>query len=341
MKKDLKGLTFEELKELISSIGEKPFRAKQIYPFIFKGIESIDEIGNIPKTLKEKLKEISYISSSKIFQKFESKIDSTKKYLIELDDKNIVETVLMEYRHGLSICISSQVGCRMGCKFCASTIDGLVRNLLPGEMLGQILSVQKDIGKRISNIVIMGSGEPFDNYDNFVQFLKVVHEEEGLNVGYRHITVSTCGIVPKIYEFADLNLPVNLAISLHETNQAKREELMPVGKAYSIKEVIDSAKYYTQKTKRRITFEYSLIKGVNDSKKDAEDLSSLLKGMLCHVNLIPVNNIKERDFKKPDIKSSQEFNNILKNKNIESTIRREMGKDINGACGQLRQSAVK
>lgn len=229
----------------------------------------------------------------------------------------------------------------MGCKFCASTIDGLVRNLLPGEMLGQILSVQKDIGKRISNIVIMGSGEPFDNYDNFVQFLKVVHEEEGLNVGYRHITVSTCGIVPKIYEFADLNLPVNLAISLHETNQAKREELMPVGKAYSIKEVIDSAKYYTQKTKRRITFEYSLIKGVNDSKKDAEDLSSLLKGMLCHVNLIPVNNIKERDFKKPDIKSSQEFNNILKNKNIESTIRREMGKDINGACGQLRQSAVK
>jgi len=340
MKIDIKNLTGEEVKALIISIDEPKYRAEQIYSFISKGIESIDEIPNVPKKLKEKLNEVAYISKAKIYQKLESKEDETKKYLIELDDGNIVETVLMKYKHGLSICISTQVGCRMGCKFCASTIDGLVRNLTPGEILGQIISVQKDAGERISNVVIMGSGEPFDNMENLEKFFELVHEEQGLNIGYRHITVSTCGLVPQINRLAELEIPVNLAISLHQTNQQKRQEIMPVGKKYTISELIKAAKSYSRTTKRRVTYEYALISGVNDNHDAAMELVKLLKGSLSHVNIIPVNEIKENDFKRPDMKKVRDFQSFLIKNNIEATIRRELGKDISGACGQLRRSIV-
>ncbi len=340
MKVDIKSLNLEELKMLILELEEPKYRAEQIYPFIAKGIESLDDIPNIPKKLKEKLNEVSYISKASIYKKLESKEDETKKYLIELDDGNIVETVLMKYKHGLSICISTQVGCRMGCKFCASTIDGLVRNLTPGEILGQIITVQKDAGERISNVVIMGSGEPFDNMDNLEKFFELVHEEKGLNIGYRHITVSTCGLVPQIKRLAELEIPVNLAISLHQTEQSKRQEIMPVGKKYSIKELIAAAKEYSKITKRRVTYEYALISGVNDNVETALELVKLLKGTLSHVNIIPVNEIVENDFKRPNIKKVRAFQEILVKNNIEATIRRELGKDISGACGQLRRSSI-
>ncbi len=341
MKVDIKSLNLEELKTLILELEEPKYRAEQIYPFIAKGIESLDDIPNIPKKLKEKLNEASYISKASIYKKLESKEDETKKYLIELDDGNIVETVLMKYKHGLSICISTQVGCRMGCKFCASTIDGLVRNLTPGEILGQIITVQKDAGERISNVVIMGSGEPFDNMENLEKFFELVHEEKGLNIGYRHITVSTCGLVPQIKRLAELEIPVNLAISLHQTEQSKRQEIMPVGKRYSIKELVAAAKEYSKITKRRVTYEYALISGVNDNPETALELVKLLKGTLSHVNIIPVNEIVENDFKRPNIKKVRAFQEILVKNNIEATIRRELGKDISGACGQLRRSSIK
>lgn len=341
MKVDIKSLNLEELKALILGLEEPKYRAEQIYPFIAKGIESLDDIPNIPKKLKEKLNEVSYISKASIYKKLESKEDETKKYLIELEDGNIVETVLMKYKHGLSICISTQVGCRMGCKFCASTIDGLVRNLTPGEILGQIITVQKDAGERISNVVIMGSGEPFDNMENLEKFFELVHEEKGLNIGYRHITVSTCGLVPQIKRLAELEIPVNLAISLHQTEQSKRQEIMPVGKSYSIKELISAAKEYSKITKRRVTYEYALISGVNDNAETALELVKLLKGTLSHVNIIPVNEIVENDFKRPNIKKVRAFQEILVKNNIEATIRRELGKDISGACGQLRRSSIK
>ena len=247
----------------------------------------------------------------------------------------------MKYKHGLSICISTQVGCRMGCKFCASTIDGLVRNLTPGEILAQIITVQKDAGERISNVVLMGSGEPFDNMENLEKFFELVHEEKGLNIGYRHITVSTCGIVPHIKRLSELEIPVNLAISLHQTEQSKRQEIMPIGKKYSIKELISAAKEYSKITKRRVTYEYALINGVNDNKETALELVKLLRGTLSHVNIIPVNEIVENDFKRPNIKKVREFQEILVKNNIEATIRRELGKDISGACGQLRRSSIK
>lgn len=341
MKIDLKSMKFNELEDMIVSLGEKKFRAAQIYPNIFKNIKSIDDINNIPKSLKEKLSDHVYISDCSIYQKLESKIDDTKKYLLELDDKNIVEAVLMKYKHGYSICISSQVGCRMGCSFCASTIDGLVRDLTAGEMIAQIMAVQADIGERISNVVIMGSGEPFDNYDNLIRFLEVVHQALGLNIGYRHITVSTCGIVPKIYELAKLDIPVNLAISLHETDSDKRLLIMPVEKAYNMESVIKAARHYADTTKRRVTFEFAVIKGINDSKESALKLAKLLRGIMCHVNIIPVNPVKETSYKRPDEDSLYLFQKVLKENNINATIRREMGKDINGACGQLRRSVAK
>ena len=244
---------------------------------------------------------------------------------------------MMEYEHGVTVCISNQVGCRMGCKFCASTIDGLLRNLEPWEILDQIIKIQEDIGKRVSNIVLMGSGEPLDNFDNTKQFLKLVNEKNGLNIGYRHITLSTCGVVPKMYELADLKIPINLALSLHSPFDKSRKDIMPIANAYSIKEVIDACKYYIESTNRRVTFEYSLIKGVNDSIDDANQLSKILKGMLCHVNLIPINKVEERDYEKPDKTYVYKFRDMLNEKNIPATIRREMGADINGACGQLRR----
>lgn len=333
----LKNLTEEELKEYIKSIGEKAFRATQIYGWIYKGAKSFSDMKNIPKILQEKLEEIAFIGNLNINLKLVSKLDGTRKYLFELNDGNIIESVMMEYEHGVTVCISNQVGCRMGCRFCASTIDGLVRNLEPWEILDQIIKIQEDIGKRVSNLVLMGSGEPLDNFDNTKQFLKLVNDKNGLNIGYRHITLSTCGVVPKMYELADLEIPINLALSLHSPYDESRKEIMPIANAYSIKEVIDACKYYIKKTNRRVTFEYSLIKGVNDSQEDAKKLASLLKGMLCHVNLIPINKVDERDYEKPDKTYIYKFRDNLQKENIPATIRREMGADINGACGQLRR----
>ncbi len=333
----LKNFTEEELKEYIKSIGEKAFRATQIYGWIYKGAKVFSDMKNIPKSLQEKLEELAYIGNLDIDLKLISKLDGTRKYLFSLNDGNIIESVMMEYEHGVTVCISNQVGCRMGCRFCASTIDGLVRNLEPWEILDQIIKIQEDIGKRVSNIVLMGSGEPLDNFDNTKQFLKLVNDKNGLNIGYRHITLSTCGVVPKMYELADLEIPINLALSLHSPYDESRKEIMPIANAYSIKEVIDACKYYIKKTNRRVTFEYSLIKGVNDSQEDAKKLASLLKGMLCHVNLIPINKIEERDYEKPDKTYIYKFRDNLQKENIPATIRREMGADISGACGQLRR----
>ncbi len=336
-KKALKNFTEAEMKEFMKEIGEKAFRGTQVYSWIYKGAKTFDDMKNIPKSLREKLEEVSYIGNIDIELKLESKDGKTKKYLFLLNDGNIIETVMMDYDSRVTVCVSNQVGCRMGCRFCASTMDGLVRNLEPWEILDQIMKIQEDTGKRVSNLVLMGSGEPLDNYDNTKQFLKIVNDENGLNIGYRHITLSTCGIVPKIYELADLEIPINLAISLHSPYDDKRKEIMPVANKYSINEILDACRYYIKKTNRRVTFEYSLIKGVNDGKKEAESLAALLKGMLCHVNLIPINEVDERDFKKPDKAFIYKFRDYLEERNIPATVRISMGSDISGACGQLRR----
>lgn len=336
-KKALKNFTEAEMKEFMKEIGEKAFRGTQVYSWIYKGAKTFEDMKNIPKSLREKLEEVSYIGNIDIELKLESKDGKTKKYLFLLNDGNIIETVMMDYDSRVTVCVSNQVGCRMGCRFCASTMDGLVRNLEPWEILDQIMKIQEDTGKRVSNLVLMGSGEPLDNYDNTKQFLKIVNDENGLNIGYRHITLSTCGIVPKIYELADLEIPINLAISLHSPYDDKRKEIMPVANKYSINEILDACRYYIKKTNRRVTFEYSLIKGVNDGKKEAESLAALLKGMLCHVNLIPINEVDERDFKKPDKAFIYKFRDYLEERNIPATVRISMGSDISGACGQLRR----
>ncbi len=336
-KKDLLSLTMGEIEELLISMNEKKFRGKQIFEWINKGIKDFDEMTNLSKTLRDKLSERTYITNIKIEEKIVSTIDGTIKYLFLLDDYNIIEGVVMKYNHGLTACISTQVGCAMGCTFCASTINGLIRNLRAGEMVDQILTMEKDTGERISNIVLMGSGEPLNNYNETINFLKIVNDENGLNIGNRHITLSTSGLVPQIKDLADLQIPINLAISLHAPNDELRRKTMPVAKRYSIKELIDSCKYYIEKTNRRITFEYALIKGVNDGEKEAKELVALLKGMLCHVNLIPINSVEEREYKKPNTESINRFQNTLKRSGIETTVRREMGSDINAACGQLRR----
>lgn len=340
MKLDLRSMSYDELVQLITELGEKKYRADQIYPLVAKGLAQIEDVPNIPKALKNSLNEKIYISKTEIYRKLESKLDGTNKYLIELEDGNIIESVLMRYKHGNSICISTQVGCRMGCKFCASTVDGLARNLAAGEMIGQIISVQKDIGERISNIVLMGSGEPFDNLDNLITFFKVVHEEKGLNIGYRHITVSTCGIVSGIERLTELNLPINLAISLHQIDQEKRREIMPIAKRYSIDELLKASKKYAQKTKRRVTYEYALIEGVNNDVDTAKGLAKLLKNSLSHVNLIPVNSIEGDRYKRPSEESIKAFLSTLTRYRIDATVRRELGSDISGACGQLKRSVV-
>ncbi|QUH26218.1 23S rRNA (adenine(2503)-C(2))-methyltransferase RlmN [Serpentinicella alkaliphila] len=333
---DLLSLTLEEVENLIVSLGEKKFRGKQIFQWVNKGVKSIDEMTNISKDLQKKLKDRAYITNSTIYKKQVSKIDGTTKYLFALEDGNLIEGVIMIYKHGITACISSQIGCAMGCSFCASTINGLVRHLRAGEMIDQILLMQQDLGKRISNIVLMGSGEPLHNFEGVIHFLKIVNDENGLNIGNRHMTLSTCGLVPEIKKLADLQIPINLAISLHAATDEVRVKTMPIAKKYSIKELIDGCKYYLSKNNRRITFEYALIKGVNDSETDANNLSSLLKGLLCHVNLIPVNTIDENSFKKSNENQILKFQSILRKSGIEATIRREMGSDIDAACGQLR-----
>ena len=333
----LKNFTEEELKEFVKSIGEPAFRGSQIYSWIYKGAKTFDDMKNIPKSLRDKLDEVSYIGNLKIELSLKSKVDKTRKYLFELNDGNIIESVMMDYEDRVTVCISNQVGCRMGCRFCASTLEGLIRNLEPWEIIDQILKIQEDIGKRVSNLVLMGSGEPLDNFENTKAFLKIVNDKNGLNIGYRHITLSTCGSAPKMRELADLEIPINLALSLHSPYDEKRKEIMPIANAYPIKDILDACKYYIKKTNRRITIEYSLIKGVNDSEKEAKELIRLLKGMLCHVNLIPVNNVEERDFKRPDKSHIYRFRDILEKNNIPATVRISMGSDIGGACGQLRR----
>lgn len=339
-KVNLLDMTVEEIRTMLVNMGQAGFRAKQIFKWLAKGIRDIDEMTDISKELRSELKEVSYIGSLKIVKKLVSKVDGTVKYLFELRDKNIIESVLMKYKHGYSTCISSQVGCRMGCNFCASTGIGFVRDLSPGELLDQIISIQNDIGGRISNIVIMGIGEPFDNYENIVKFLRIVHSPEGLNVGYRRVTISTCGLVPGILKLAEENMPVNLSISLHAPNDEIRGKIMPINKKYSIDKIIEACKIYTGVTKRRITFEYILISGINDSKENAVELANKIKGILCHVNLIPMNDIESDNFKRSSKERTEEFKRILQQKGIETTIRRELGEDINAACGQLRRKVI-
>ena len=337
-KTDIRSLNLKELKSFMETLGEKAFRAKQIYQWLHeKCVSSFDEMTNISEKLRTQLKETCTLTMLKSVTVQTSRIDGTKKYLFELEDGNMVESVLMRYKHGNSVCISSQVGCRMGCKFCASTLDGLVRGLTPAEMLEQIYRISKETGERVSNVVVMGTGEPLDNFDNLVKFIQMLTDENGLNISQRNITVSTCGIVPKMKELADLKLQITLALSLNASNQEKRKELMPVANAFDIHETIDACRYYFEQTGRRISFEYSLVAGVNDSAQDAAELAALVKGMNCHLNLIPVNPIKERDYVQPDMKAVRDFQNKLEKCGINVTIRREMGRDIDGACGQLRK----
>lgn len=336
---DIKSLDLEELTEYIEDLGEKKFRAKQIYKWLHQDfVTGFDEMTNIPKDLRDRLKKDAYIYVVKPVKVMVSEFDGTRKYLYELNDGNIIESVLMKYHHGNSVCISTQVGCRMGCRFCASTLDGLERQLTPSEMLDEVYRIQKDIGERVSNIVLMGSGEPLDNYDNVIKFIKLISDENGLNISGRNITLSTCGIVPMIRRLADEKMQLTLAISLHASDDDTRRKLMPVANKYTIAELLDACRYFFQTTGRRITFEYSLVSGINDTESEAKKLGGLLNDINCHVNLIPVNPIKERDFKQSVKKDVEKFKNVLEKYKINVTIRREMGRDIQGACGQLRKS---
>ena len=340
-KKDIASYSFEELQEEMLAIGEKGFRSRQIYSWIHeKLVDDFEEMTNLPKTLRQKLESAYEIRRVEMEKRQISKIDGTNKFLFCLKDGNMVESVLMKYKHGNSVCISSQVGCRMGCRFCASTLDGLERNLTPSEMLRQVYQIQKITGERVSNIVIMGTGEPLDNYDNFLKFIHMVSDEHGLNISQRNITASTCGIVPNIRRLAEEKLQITLALSLHGSNQEKRRSLMPVANKYELHEVLEACDYYFEKTGRRITFEYSLVHGVNDTPEDAKELMGILKDRNCHLNLIPVNPIKERNYEKPDKKSAENIKNKLEKNGINVTIRREMGSDIDGACGQLRRKTM-
>ena len=340
-KKDIRSYTFEQLNTEMQEIGEKSFRSKQIYSWLHeKLVDSFEEMTNLSKALREKLEQSYEIRKVSMLERQVSELDGTNKFLFELYDGNVVESVLMRYKHGNSVCISSQVGCRMGCRFCASTLDGLERNLTPSEMLGQIYEIQKISGERVSNIVIMGTGEPLDNYDNFVTFIHMISDEHGLNISQRNITVSTCGIIPNMKKLAEENFQITLALSLHGSNQEKRKKLMPVANKYELTDVLEACDYYFKKTGRRITFEYSLVHSVNDTEEDAEELIRILKPRNCHLNLIPVNPIKERDFEKPTRQHAEKFKNKLEKNGINVTIRREMGSDIDGACGQLRRRHV-
>lgn len=336
---DIKSMTPEELEAFLKELGEKPFRAKQIYDWLHvKLAERFEEMTSISKELQRKLDEACSLTCLRVVDEKVSNIDGTRKYLFALADGNIIESVWMQYHHGNSVCISSQAGCRMGCRFCASTLDGLARNLRPSEMLDQIYRIQYLTGERISNVVIMGSGEPMDNYDNVVKFIRLLTDEHGLNISQRNITLSTCGIVPGILKLADEGLAITLALSLHAPDDEVRKTLMPVANRYKLNDVLEACHTYFEKTGRRLTFEYSLVSGVNDNLEEAAALAALIKDQQGHVNLIPVNPIKERDYVQSDRKAIEAFKNLLEKNGINVTIRREMGRDIHGACGQLRKS---
>ncbi len=337
-RRDIKSLTLSQLKEEMEALGEKSFRARQLYEWMHvKLAERYEEMTNIPHKLLDQCRERYTYTVLKRIRMQESKLDGTRKYLFELADGNTVESVWMRYKHGNSVCISSQVGCRMGCRFCASTLDGLERNLLPSEMLEQIYAITRHTGERVSNVVVMGTGEPMDNFDNLLQFITLLTDENGLHISQRNITVSTCGIVPRMYQLADRHLQITLALSLHAATNEKRRELMPVADRYSLEELMEVCACYFEQTGRRITFEYSLVKDVNDTIEDAEQLIRLIKGLNCHVNLIPVNPIKERDYIQSERRAVEQFKEYLEKNGINATVRREMGRDIDGACGQLRR----
>lgn len=338
-KDDIKSLNYQELQEYVEKMGEKPFRAKQLYQWMHEKLaESFQEMTNLSAAFRSRLEEETTLTILKPVEVRTSALDGTQKYLFELEDGNVIESVLMRYKHGNSVCISSQVGCRMGCRFCASTIGGRIRDLRPSEMLEQVYRIQRLTGERVSNLVVMGTGEPLDNYENLVKFVRMLSDEHGLNISQRNITVSTCGIVPGILRLAEEDLQITLALSLHASNQEKRKKLMPVANKYELEEVLDACRYYFEKTGRRLTFEYSLVGGVNDTLEDSQELTSLVHGLNCHINLIPVNPVKERDFVQPDRSVVQAFKNKLEKNGVNVTIRREMGRDIDGACGQLRRS---
>lgn len=337
MKKDILSCKLDELEAALTEMGEKKFRAKQIYEWLhIRRAANFDEMSNISLSLRTKLSENFYINRINIVKKLESSIDNTVKYLYELSDGNHVEAVLMEYKHGNSLCISTQVGCKMGCKFCASTIAGFKRHLLASEMLLQIYEAEKESGRHVDSLVLMGIGEPLDNFDNVIRFLQIISFETGKNLSLRHVSLSTCGLVNRIYDLAEYRFGLTLSISLHAVTDEKRSEIMPVNNKFCIAELLKACRDYIDKTGRRISFEYSVIHNVNDSPEDAAGLIRLLKGMNCHVNLIPVNEIKERDFKS-DRRALAAFAEMLEKGGLNVTTRRTLGADINAACGQLRR----
>ena len=338
-KKDIRSMTPEELEAfVVNDLKDKKFRARQIYDCMHvKCVQNFDEMTNLSKVLRQKLSENATLCPVEKADCLISQIDGTRKYLFRMEDGSIIESVLMKYKHGNSVCISSQVGCRMGCRFCASTLLGLERNLNTSEMLGQIYAIQRDTGERVSNVVIMGTGEPLDNYDAVVRFIRMISDEKGLNISQRNITLSTCGIVPKIYQLADEHLQITLAISLHASDNEKRKSMMPIANKYDMDTLLEACRYYYETNGRRLTFEYSLARGVNDSPEDARALAKLLKGFMWHVNLIPINPVEERSYVQSDRKSIVNFKNSLEKYGGNVTIRREMGRDIQAACGQLRR----
>lgn len=339
--KNIKDYNLDELKQELVNLEEKTFRAEQIFKWLYQDkVKSFDEMTNISLDLREKLKENYTMCNFNILKKQVSK-DGTIKYLFDVLDGNAIETVLMSYHHGYSICVSSQIGCKMGCKFCASTGINFIRNLSSGEIVEQILAVEQDTKVRISNVVFMGIGEPLDNYDNVINAIHILNNQKGLNIGARHISISTSGLVPKIYKLAEENIPCTLSISLHATTNEKRSKMMPVNDAYPIEELIKACKSYIEKTNRRISFEYALAKENNDNLEDAKGLVKLLKGMLCHVNLIPINKIENGSFTKSSNEHIIEFRDYLNEHGIVATIRRELGSDIEAACGQLRRKNLK
>ena len=344
-KTELSSLSFEELQAFVKDIGEGAFRAKQLSEWIKKGAE-ISEMTNLSKALRDKLEQKAYVNGVHIREVLTSKLDGTEKYLYELVDGNLIEGVHMRYHYGDTLCVSTQVGCRMGCMFCASTLDGCVRNLSAGEILGQVLAVNRRIReiapdeKGIHNIVMMGSGEPLDNYAEAIKFLRLVNAPEGLNISLRNISLSTCGLVDRMYRLADEGLPVTLSVSLHAPNDEIRRKLMPAANAYSIDDILKACRYYIEKTGRRVIFEYALTDGINCSERDADELSTRLRGMQCHVNVIPLNEVKERSLKGPTPEQVERFIARLEQRHISVTRRREMGDDIQGACGQLRRSRM-
>lgn len=336
-KADIKSMYYEELEAFVKELGEPKFRTGQLFKWLHTGTEDFGSMTNLPVSLRDKLSEQAYIAGVKPVRKLCSQLDGTVKYLYELTDGEYIESVLMKYEHGYTVCISTQVGCRMGCSFCASGINGLKRNLTASEMLAQITAAQRDNDIRISNVVMMGMGEPLDNFENSVRFLRLVSDDRGLNIGLRHISLSTSGVVSGIERLAEYNFPITLSISLHAPNDGIRSSIMRVNKKWNISELLSACKEYQQVTTRRISFEYALIEGVNDSEECAEELSRRLRGIMCHVNLIPANPVRENSFKKPDNNKIQYFKNLLIKKGINATVRRTLGADIDASCGQLRQ----